>query len=220
MGLTRYMCALIVRGPALIVCLTFVVVSACVTQSQRSFETLRWTPPTQLDLDAFLSDLITEGTAWIRSERQRLRPTARAIESSDRERFATYFRADTLDSVRYQVVERIQNPGFYAGLAERGIDVPLDFSLMDGIAFIDTVAVSKRNLDNLDLTRLLFHETVHVAQYRHLGPDEFVSRYVAGWADNGFDYFSIPLEVQAYELERRFASGEIFSVEEAIAEQE
>ncbi len=104
MGLTRYMYAPVVRGPALIVCLTFVVVSACVTQSQRSIETLRWTPPTQLDLDAFLSDLITEGTAWIRSERQRLRPTAGALESSDRERFATYFRAETLDSVRYQVV--------------------------------------------------------------------------------------------------------------------
>jgi hypothetical protein len=42
-----------------------------------------------------------------------------------------------------------------------------------------------------------------------LGVPAFAGRYVEGWAQSGFDYFAIPLERQAYELQNRFERGEL-----------
>ena len=41
---------------------------------------------------------------------------------------------------------------------------------------------------------------------------------IDGWANNGFDYASIPLEVDAYELQREFESSSLstLSVESEI----
>ena len=56
---------------------------------------------------------------------------------------------------------------------------------------------------------LLFHEIVHVVQYRLLGVRGFAEQYIRGWARSGFDYREIPLEVEAYALEAEFADGAI-----------
>jgi len=170
-----------------------------------------------MNLDAFLAYLIAEGSSWILSQREILRPTSATLSVEYRDQYGEYFRPETLDAVRHRLVDLIENPGFYDELIERGLDIPLDFSKMDGIAFVDTISISRQNLQEVDLTRLLFHECVHVAQYEYLGVAEFVSQYIHGWANYGFDYFAIPLEMQAYELERRFSRGEIFSVEDAVA---
>src|SRR6266576_6182962 len=75
---------------------------------------------------------------------------------------------------------------------------------------------------------LLFHEFVHVLQYRLLGVQEFARRYVDGWlAGKGFldrpdlRYVSIPLERQAYDLQARFAAApdSAFSVEAALQQE-
>ena len=200
--------------------LTSILLISCIAQPYRTAKFDRWTPPADmnLDLNAFLSYLMTEGSSWILSQRELLRPTSTTLAVNYRDRYAAYFRPETLDAVRYQLVNIIENPGFYDELSERGIDMPLDFSNMDGINFFDTISISRQNLHKLDLTRLLFHECVHVAQYDYLGVERFVYQYVHGWANSGFDYFAIPLEMQAYELEQRFVRGEIFSVEDAVAE--
>ncbi len=202
-----------------ILLLTTILLLTCVPQPDRTVHFGRWTPPDdmELDRDTFLSYLITEGSSWIRLQREILRPTAATVPDDYRERYALYFRPETLDKVRFQLVDKIENPGFYDELTKKGMDIPLDFSKMDGITFVDTIAVTRHKLRNPDLNRLLFHECVHVAQYEYLGMESFVSQYVHGWAENGFDYFAIPLEEQAYELERRFARGETFSVEDVVA---
>ena len=66
---------------------------------------------------------------------------------------------------------------------------------------------------------LIFHECVHVAQYQILGVGEFIRRYVEGWAANGYEYASIPLEVDAYALQGRFETSPNapFSVESDVA---
>jgi hypothetical protein len=46
----------------------------------------------------------------------------------------------------------------------------------------------------------------------------FMHDYVRGLADNAFDYFSIPLERQAYAIEKRTATGERFLVEPVLTE--
>jgi hypothetical protein len=45
-----------------------------------------------------------------------------------------------------------------------------------------------------------------------------MQRYVTGWAQNGFDYHSIPLERMAYDLDGRFsaAPGAPFSVRDEV----
>lgn len=57
--------------------------------------------------------------------------------------------------------------------------------------------------------RLLVHELVHVAQYERLGVHGFAEEYVVGWIRAGYEYRRIPLEVEAYGVERDFvARGE------------
>jgi hypothetical protein len=50
---------------------------------------------------------------------------------------------------------------------------------------------------------LLFHELVHVEQYRQLGITHFAELYVRGFLGGG-RYNGIPLEINAYSLGGRF----------------
>ena len=98
--------------------------------------------------------------------------------------------------------------------------MPLDFTVMHGITFEDTILLSERYLVERELSPgLQFHELVHVAQYRQLGVAEFVTRYVRGWAENDYDYYAILLEQDAYELQGRYERNpkQPFSVQEEVA---
>ena len=191
------------------------MLASCISPDYESAGLAPWTPPAEVDqdLNTFLEYLAAEGLAWIRSQRALLRPESARLSAGQRKRLEPYFETETLDALRYRLVDGIDNPGFYADLAARGIEPPLDFSRMAGIAFVDTIAIARPGLDEDTLIELLFHEAVHVAQYRLLGEEAFIGRYVRGWAENGFDYFAIPLERQAYALQGRFETGEVFSVE-------
>lgn len=87
--------------------------------------------------------------------------------------------------------------------------MPLDFRAMAGITYDDTILLSDSRVAADVPIGLLFHELVHVVQYSILGVEEFARQYVLGWAENGFDYFRIPLEVQAYDLQRWFEQGQL-----------
>lgn len=75
---------------------------------------------------------------------------------------------------------------------------------MAGITFVNTILLSEAMLPSANLSPLLFHECVHVCQYDVLGVDAFVEAYVSGWSANGFDYYAIPLERDAYALQSAF----------------
>ena len=64
---------------------------------------------------------------------------------------------------------------------------------------------------------LLFHELVHVEQYRQLGIPRFSELYVRGFL-NGASYVAIPLEVNAYTLGGRFENNpaQQFSVADEV----
>ena len=65
---------------------------------------------------------------------------------------------------------------------------------------------------------LLFHEMVHVTQYRLLGINGFSSLYVRGFLATG-SYDAIPLERCAFDLEYRYLTSQrSFSVDEEIAD--
>ena len=64
---------------------------------------------------------------------------------------------------------------------------------------------------------LLFHELVHAVQYEKLGLAEFAAKYVRGFLSGG-SYEVIPLEMNALELDARFARAptRTFSIEAEV----
>ena len=84
---------------------------------------------------------------------------------------------------------RVENPPFYPMLAAIGFSGLPDLSQMDAITFCDVVASHVPLTDGL-----LFHELVHVEQYRQLGLQRFSELYVRGFLSGG-GYDGIPLEV-------------------------
>jgi len=108
--------------------------------------------------------------------------------------------------------ERVPNPPFYADLEKLGFTGLPDFSTMPAITFDDVVVFHE------PLTpQLIFHELVHVVQYRLLGVDEFARLYVRGYLHGG--YQGTPLEICAYELDGRFIMGSVgFNVEAEVRE--
>jgi hypothetical protein len=162
--------------------------------------------------------LIEQGRTWIAGERAARQPHAQRLSDPLRHRFSPYFGDALLDRVRIQLVPAIPNPPFYAQLAAAGQPVPLDFSQMAGITFIDTILVAQSKMTPAAWEPLLFHECVHAVQYALLGLDRFVDQYVTGWAMNGRQYERIPLEAEAYQLQAAFTTkpDAPFSVEAAV----
>ena len=125
-----------------------------------------------------------------------------------------FFSPHLLDGTRLLVLqgERVANPDFYPMLRSLGFNNLPDQSRMGAITFCDVV-VSHEAFSN----GLLFHELVHVEQYRQLGIPRFSELYVRGFLDGG-SYEAIPLEVNAYALGDRFEQNPAnrFSVEDEV----
>ena len=88
-----------------------------------------------------------------------------------------------------------------------------DQSTMAAITFSDKVVSHVPFTDGL-----LFHELVHVEQFRQLGIPRFAELYVLGFV-NGGGYEAIPLEVNAYALGGRYENSHAqhFSVATEVA---
>jgi hypothetical protein len=147
--------------------------------------------------------------AWIRWCRRVYRRGARPLTGAERGALGPYFSAGLLGAARVAEVDRIDLPTPVLALRLVGADPKLlPLSSPAAITLVDTIVVSTAALAELDGPRagmesVLFHELVHLVQFRELGVRGFVRRYLDGWAGGGFDYHAIPLERQAYELQAR-----------------
>jgi hypothetical protein len=125
-----------------------------------------------------------------------------------------FFSSQLLESTRVLVLqgERVANPDFYPMLKGLGFKNLPDQSRMGAITFRDVVVSHEPFSDGL-----LFHELVHVEQYRQLVIPRFSELYVRDFM-NGGSYEAIPLEVNAYTLERQFEVNprQLFSVEDEV----
>jgi hypothetical protein len=152
---------------------------------------------------------------WMCAARRRFLREARSLRDEERAALAAYFDADLLDRVRVADVERIDLPGAAVAMRLIGKGAASVCALPAGIALGDLVVIARagRVADDLAAgdrrTSVLFHELVHVAQYRVLGVRGFLTRYVGGWLANGREYAAIPLEIQAYSLQERFDRDEL-----------
>lgn len=154
--------------------------------------------------------------AYIGHQRQTYRPGAAPLSLSQKNAMLPFFPEPALDSTRLVVLarERVSNPSFYAELMKMGFEAATlpDFAHMAAITFVDTVVSHEAFTD-----RLLFHELVHVVQDQKLGVAEFAAKYVRGFLSGG-SYEAIRLEMNAYELDARFAAAPArpFSVESEV----
>ena len=159
-----------------------------------------------------ISGLVAE---YIQGQRQGFVDRATNLPEELRLHVNPFFRAGVLNSTRVVVLqkERVSNPDFYPMLQGLGFTNLPDFGGMAAITFHDVI-VSHEPLT----PSLLFHELVHVEQYRQLGVDRFAELYVKGFLEGG-SYEAIPLEINAYGLEGIFqrTSHRPFSVEEKVA---
>ena len=118
--------------------------------------------------------------------------------------------SDPMAVAKGTAIGRVPNPPFYAELEKLGFTGLPNFATMPAITFDDVVVFHE------PLTpQLIFHELVHVVQYRLLGVGEFARLYVRGYLRGG--YAGTPLEVCAYELDGRFIMGSVgFDVEAEV----
>ncbi len=127
-----------------------------------------------------------------------------------------FFPRELLDLARIVVLDgiRLKNPPFHGLLKTLGFSNLLDLSQISAITF-DYVIVSHQTFTN----DLLFHELVHVEQYRQLGIRRFSELYVRGFLAGG-GYDGISLESNAHELGSRFEADDQdrFSVAEVVAQ--
>lgn len=146
---------------------------------------------------AQISTLVAE---YITTQRERFSTEAASLAASQKATMASFFPPPALDSVRLRVLQglRVENPAFYPVLARMGLSNLPDISRMAAITFADVIVSHEFFTDGL-----LFHELVHVEQYRQLGIPRFSELYVRGFLSGG-RYEGIPLEANAYDLTRRF----------------
>jgi hypothetical protein len=158
-----------------------------------------------------VSGLVTQ---YISAQREKYAPRAIPLSAQQQAVLKGFFSPQVLDGTRLLVLrgERVGNPDFYRMLKSLGFNNLPDQAKMGAITFSDVV-VSHEVFSN----GLLFHELVHVEQYRQLGIPRFSELYVRGFLSGG-SYEAIPLEVNAYGLGGRFESDprRMFSVEDEV----
>jgi hypothetical protein len=155
------------------------------------------TPRLTPDQIAQVSGLVS---LYISTQREKYISRAVALSAPQGVAMTGFFSPELLDSTHLLALqgERIANPEFYPMLRSLGFNSLPDQSTMAAITFSDVVVAHEAFSNGL-----LFHELVHVEQYRQLGVQRFSDLYVGGFL-NGGTYDAIPLEVNAYALGGRF----------------
>jgi hypothetical protein len=142
---------------------------------------------------------------YIRAHRTRLVGQGVPLAPAEKAWLREYFEADLLDTVRIVVRDPlpVAVPPFVSLVRRLGFVFPdLAAAEVSAITF-DCVVAAREPME----PATLFHELVHVGQYRVMGVREFARQYVWGFLESG-SYGEIPLERDAYALEWRFREGE------------
>ena len=153
---------------------------------------------------------------YITAQREAYLPTGISLTAEQRLALQGFFIQAVIEKARLVVLQksRVQNPNFYPQLRQLGFRNLPDFRAMAAITF-GNVVVSHQPFNH----GLLFHELVHVEQYRQLGIQQFSSLYVRGFLTGG-GYDGIPLERNAHALGASFEATprQQFSVSEEVTE--
>ena len=127
-------------------------------------------------------------TRYIIRHRNRLASRSIGLSETEKSQLRGYFPAATLDRVRIAVFDPLPVAELpFAGIVRRiGFDFPC-VALTAAITFDHVIACREPMTPSL-----LFHELVHVVQYRLLGVRIFSGHYIHGFLNSG-SYHRIPL---------------------------
>jgi hypothetical protein len=153
---------------------------------------------------------------WIAAERHKHLPNSRPLTLAECKGLTSYFSSQCLASARLARVDEIPTPMFVRRVIDRfeflQKRIQFDFSDASGMTLGECILIADPDPSD----ELLFHELVHVEQYRILGMKGFARAYVQGVVDSNFVYEKIPLEAAAFELTARFTEGESFAVHDEL----
>ena len=139
---------------------------------------------------------------------------AAPLTPAQKEAVRAFFPQRLLDEVRVLELkkERVPNPAFQERAQKRGYRLMLDFQHMADITHPRLIVLQQK-----PTSRLLFHALVHVVQYEILGLECYLELYVRAFIRSE-SYTSVPLEVQAFQLDQRFTENpdRVFSVEDEV----
>jgi hypothetical protein len=149
---------------------------------------------------ALIDQVSTLVAQYILAKRETYFERAIPLSAPQRRAMAPFYSPEFLEATRVIVLtgERVSNPDFYPMLEAAGFENLPNQSEMAAITFSDCVVAHTPFTD-----ALLFHELVHVEQYRQLRVPQFSDLYLKGFL-NGGGYFEIPLEQNAYEVGGRY----------------
>ena len=114
--------------------------------------------------------------------------------------FRGFYPIEFLRQAYFVIVDTIPKPNF-PELRKMGLGNFIDMDV-HGIAYKNTYYILPELASNL---RLHFHELVHVAQWKHLGPMPFIERYMTEIQTFGYD--QSPLEKMAFGLDAHFSKA-------------
>ncbi len=146
--------------------------------------------------------IITEDAIrWINSTREEHKPTASPITKEERDVLVSFFGEELIDRIRVKEVEKIATSS-----------PVLPEGNFTGFTFVDTILLTERN------PLILAHEGVHVVQYEVLGVRGLVETFIRQGLQCGFNYWSIPVERQAFDISMDFSRNpsQPFSVPDRV----
>lgn len=149
---------------------------------------------------------------YIEKNATQYRPPARKLTIREHDALGRFFTADLLHRARVAQAPIPQPPKVQWIATVLRLDAVVNPELTSAITF-SNVIVHEEGIS----MRTLFHELVHVEQYKQLGVRTFARLYVGGYLRDG-KYQDIPLERHAYELDARYADNPAvpFSVREEV----
>lgn len=153
--------------------------------------------------------MIEEIEEWIHQVNSSHRAVRRSCTVLE-EYFNGFYSPEFLKTAFFVVTDEIPKPDFQE-LREAGLGDFIDMEV-GGITYNDTYYVKREAANELQLH---FHELVHVLQWRELGLQGFIARYIREIQD--FEYDNAPLEKMAYALDRHYQrKGRHLSVEQFV----
>jgi hypothetical protein len=150
---------------------------------------------------------------YIENNAAQYRRDARTLTVREQDAMAAFFPADLRSRVRIAApAQPLRPPGIQKIATAFGMETLLTPEATAAITFNQVIV----HFGALSL-RTLFHELVHVEQYKQLGVRGFARLYIRGFLRTGA-YEHIPLEVNAYELDERYAANPAlrFSVRDEV----
>jgi hypothetical protein len=146
-----------------------------------------------------LRELADWGVSLWRENRERYAPRAKELPAELKLAMVPFFPARLLEQIRY-----VQLHGEYVELPQEKLREFSDFPRSEhqhGFMFIDVLVM------NQPLTeRKLFHSLVHAAQIDAVGIRSYMETYMLALGKTRA-YIGVPFEIQAFNLEARFATA-------------